>query len=542
MRDYEGGPPAESFEVEDGLLSKANRRRETRDTSSKHEARVLKIFITILSAVFIVVVVVLLLTHTGSEPNRDAGAAAHTGTTYASGFNMKQNWGAYSPYFDTGVPFEGVSKSALEGEYSLPNRCTYKQVHVLHRHGDRYPAGSPARKMEEMGEKLEAMARESPQQGNEAWLNDWRYLLHTELLVGSGVGALFESGAKFWGSHGRLLYDDAAALPGWSNSVNTWPNGTQRTKPVLRATTQDRIESSARAWAAGFFGLNGSESYDLVLMDEVQGNNNSLAGYMACPNADRPGGRNGAERSKKWVDVYLADAAQRIQKLLPALGPLKPSEALAIQDLCVFETAAFGSSAFCGWFTEQEWRGFEYHMDLKFYGDSAWGSYAGPATALSWIAELRARLLNVLITEPGFGVNTTLDSNHATFPLHQPFHADFTHDSVIMSVLSALQLPFTKQNLPDHKIKVPRQLIVSRLTPFAARLYVEVLECGERGNAADYVRLRLNDRVLPIGGLKHCEDNEKGLCSYHNFVRSLEWALSAIDFDEVCFGEIKQSS
>lgn len=541
MRAYERGPPAESFEVEDGLFLKGNRRREKKATSSKHEARVMRIFITILSAVFIVVVVVLLLTHTGSEPNREASAAAHTGTIYASNFNMKQNWGAYSPYFDTGVPFEGISKTALDGEFSLPNRCAYKQVHVLHRHGDRYPAGSSAHNMEKMGQRLEKMARETPQQGNEAWLNEWKYSLQTESLVGAGIGALFDSGAKFWGSHGRLLYSNAAALPGWTDSINLWPNGTRRSKPVLRATSQDRIEASARAWAAGFFGLKSAESYDLVLMDEVKGNNNSLAGYMACPNADRPGGRNGGAHSKNWTNIYLADAAQRIQKLLPALGPIEPGEVLAIQDLCVFETAAFGSSAFCGWFTEQEWRGFEYHTDLKFYGDSAWGAYTGPATALSWVAELRARLLHVPITKPGFGVNTTLDSNRRTFPLHQPFYADFTHDSVIVSVLTALQLPFTKQNLPDHKIKVPRQLIVSRLTPFAARLYVEVLECGERGNAADYVRLRLNDRVLPIGGLKHCEDNEKGLCSFQDFVRSLEWALDAVNFDEVCFGEIKQA-
>lgn len=474
---------------------------------------------------------------TNKTESGQPATAVHTGSTYDSGFNMKQNWGAYSPYFDTGKPFNGISENSLQGIHTLPETCSYKQVHILHRHGDRYPAGGTADKIEVVAEKLKAMSKEPHKKL--AWLKDWEYALGRELLVSTGVATLFTSGSKFWGSHGQLLYNTTNTS--WNSGLNKFPDGSSRPKPLLRATTQYRIEESARAWAAGFFGTYGHpatepdtrKEYDLVLQVEEMGYNNSLAGYFACPNAEAKNAESGSKRKWKWVDHYLKDAAKRLQTLLPGYEDFGPRDALAFQDLCTFETAAYGSSPFCELFTETEWRGFEYHLDLMFYGESGWGSHVGPATGLAWLEELHARLTHQLISESHNGVNTTLTSAESTFPLDQPFYADFTHDSVIVSVLSALQFEWIKKDLSPKKIKVPRQFILSRLTPFGARLYVEILSCDK----SDMVRLKLNDRVLNLGDLKYCSNDSSGLCSLPDFIKSLESALSSIDFEDVCYAE-----
>lgn len=528
----------EQFEVEDTPLDPEGVYTQRKPYGKKvaTEARVMRIFVGILSGIVLIVVVALLATNTGHHENRDASAAAHTGVVFDSGFNMKQNWGSYSPYFDSGVPFDGITRKSQDGDHTHTQTCQLKQVHVLHRHGDRYPTSGVSSRMQKVATRL-ANATEHGLPENLVWLKRWKYLLGEELLVSGGRGALFESGAEFWGSHGRLLYGEGENK--WLPKLNVWPNGTARRPPVLRATTQSRIKESMRSWAAGFFGLDAeiNEWYDSVLIPEATGTNNSLASYYSCPNSDKPGAHSDKKRAKIWINTYLADAATRIQKFIPTYGDVSPEEALEMQNLCVFETAAFGASGFCGWFTEQEWRGYEYLADLKFYGDSASGSAVGPTMGYPWLTELWARLAGEHISGPNNGVNVPLDLDDSSFPLHQPFYADFTHDSVIVNVLSALQFSFTKIELPAHKIRVPRQFIVSRLTPFAARLYVEVLDCGEGGNQGEYIRLKLNDRVLPLGELKYCEDSDSGLCTRKAFMKTLEWTLKQTDFVDVCYGE-----
>lgn len=500
---------------------------EEANTNKRKEARTVKIFVAILSLICALVVGILIYANSTGGDSREASAAARTGSTFESGFNIKQNWGSYSPYFDSGVPFDGVSKSALEGEYTLPTGCTYRQVHLLHRHGDRYPAPGTYEHMVDVANKLANMSQ--PARGDLSWLNDWEYTLGIDDLVSTGVASLFSSGAKFWGTHGRLLYGHPNQTS-WNPRHNVYPNGTSRPTPYVRAAGQQRVVDSALAWAAGFFGEYGqppiggniNKQYNLDIIPEEEGQNNTLAGYFSCPNSETKS--IGSKLKKEFIDIYLADATVRLQRALPGIANLTTKDALAIQDLCVFETAAYGQSAFCNLFTELEWRGFEYHIDLKFWGDSAWGNPAGPATGLGWIAELYGRLTSQ--KPKGFGVNETLP-----FIPDQPLHADFTHDSVIASVLSALRFQWTIAELPSTKIKVPRQFIVSRLTPFAAKLVVEILSCkdGER------VRMKLNDRVLPLGDLHYCPVSDDGICPLKDFTRSLKHILQSSDYDALCY-------
>jgi hypothetical protein len=51
---------------------------------------------------------------------------------------------------------------------------------------------------------------------------------------------------------------------------------------------------------------------------------------------------------------------------------------------------------------------------------------------------------NQYITSSNSSVNYTLDNNANDFPLGAPFYADFTHDNIILSVLTAMSFDYFK--------------------------------------------------------------------------------------------------
>jgi len=111
-------------------------------------------------------------------------------------------------------------------------------------------------------------------------------------LTGVGADTEFTSGTTFWNRYGRTLYN---ATPGQLQYNATYPNGTARPKPLLRTTSQSRIENSEISWALGFFGpsfyptpMPGLESFvngslfDVVIIPEGGTENNTLAAYDSC--------------------------------------------------------------------------------------------------------------------------------------------------------------------------------------------------------------------------------------------------------------------
>ena len=173
-------------------------------------------------------------------------ASAPTGATYASGFDMTRSWANLSPYKDAdgfGVP-NGV-----------PQGCELSQAHVLHRHAERYPTNYPldGEGMQDFADKLANYSKAHPGKniasGPLGFLNRWNYVLGSDTLMETGASTEATSGANFWIKYGRLLYrPDREHVAGWSPSLNVYPNGTARSKPVFRTTSQARILESARWW------------------------------------------------------------------------------------------------------------------------------------------------------------------------------------------------------------------------------------------------------------------------------------------------------
>lgn len=91
---------------------------------------------------------------------------------------------------------------------------------------------------------------------------------------------------------------------------------------------------------------------------------------------------------------------------------------------------------------------------------------------VGWVEELYARLQGHLYNLPAgsTNVNATLDEMNSTFVLNQTLYFDFSHDTNIMSVITAFGLKQFAQPLPATGPPANQQLVVSHLTPFGARM------------------------------------------------------------------------
>lgn len=105
----------------------------------------------------------------------------------------------------------------------------------------------------------------------------------------------------------------------------------------------------------------------------------------------------------------------------------------------------------------------------------------------------------------------------------------------------------------DYRKAALRYIANSRLVPFATNLQFQVLSCGSRSEASTdaddtsneqlkgrdvgqskYIRLILNDAVVPLTGIKGCPEHEEGLCPLESFVESMKEIVAGVDFVKGC--------
>ena len=219
----------------------------------------------------------------------------------------------------------------------------------------------------------------------------------------------------------------------------------------------------------------------------------------------------------------------------------------AAQTMCPYETVAYGYSAFCDLFTYSEWEGFEYSMDLTFAGGSSFQSPTGRAVGIGYVQEIVARLENHTLGYSGSQINTTLDNNTVTFPLNQSLYFDFSHDTNIMSILTAFGFKQFNQYLPATTYPGPHNLTVSHLEPFAARLDIEIIKTPQplspnrtytSGSETTYVHFILNQRTLPLGiSFPECgADRPDGWCELDTFLKVQRRSAALARYDYACFG------
>ncbi|KAJ9142219.1 Acid phosphatase [Pleurostoma richardsiae] len=435
----------------------------------------------------------------------------------ASIFQMMGYLSPYSP-----APGFGVD------EWPLPEGAEIVQVQMLSRHGSRYP--TEGTNVEAFGKRIVEASGEFKAKGALEFLNGWEYQMGSNILVPNGRMELFNSGILHSYNYGSLY--------------NT------NSKIIVRTTTQDRMLKSAEYFLAGFFGLEWTRNATIEVIIEHDGFNNSLAGSKNCPNADKEDA--GTKANQIWYRTYLQNATERLKDMVEGYE-WTVEDTYAAQNLCPYETVAYGFSRFCDLFTYEEWIGFSYSIDLAFSGNNGFQSQTARAVGLGWQQEFIARLKNHTLGYSGSQINVTLDSSTETFPLNQSLYFDFSHDTNIVSALTAMGLTQFADPLPADKYPGRHDFTVSHVVPFGARLDVEVvrtpkpLAADRSGYAAEggetrYVHFVLNQRTLPLGrSFPECDASRvDGWCELETFLRVQERMPELAKYEEACHGELKE--
>ncbi|KAG2078611.1 phosphoglycerate mutase-like protein [Suillus decipiens] len=435
-------------------------------------------------------------------------SAGGTNTT----FNVMRHWGNLAPMYSVesfGLP---------DASPIIPEGCGLNTVHLLIRHGARYPTSSSGPPQFATDLNTAASNESFSATGELEFLATWTYKLGAEILTPFGRDSLFSNGVAFRYRYGNLL--------------NAFTD-----LPVFRTTSENRMVDSALNFAAGFFGLTTYETdYHQEIIIEADGFNNTLDPHKTCTNANTEDiGHFGDIQSGKWADIYLKSAQERLQPLIPGFN-LTTSQLIAMQEMCTYETVALGYSEFCDLFTEEEWEGYEYYVDLNFWYSEGPGNPTAAAQGLGYVQELVSRLTHTPIDVWNSTTNSTLDSSNITFPLNQPIYVDATHDTVMSCIVTALNFTSLAANgpLPTDHIPPQRSYIVSQIAPYASQLVAQVLSCPA-SQEPTHIRFLLNDAVVPLTGINGCEEDPNGLCALPSFISGMQERIGEINFAYDCF-------
>jgi hypothetical protein len=416
-------------------------------------------------------------------------------------------------------PWQSVDSFGLPDASPLaPKGCEVKQVHLVHRHGARYPTSDGGTAA--FAARLNAVANSTgfSASGDLGFLNTWTYKLGAEILTPFGRSQVFELGVGFRVKYGNLLKDLTDL-------------------PVFRTTSEERMLDSALHFAAGFFGVQTyQQDYHQLIMIENPGQNNTLAPFSNCNNSNNAVEAFGSIQATKWAQIYLQPTLKRLSPLIKGYN-LTSTDLIAMQQLCAYETVALGFSEFCDVFTEDEWESYEYFIDLQFWYGSGPGNPATSAQGIGYVQELVSRLTQTRITTFDSAVNASIVTSPVLFPLNQSIYVDVSHDTVMSTFFVAMNFTSLNANgpLPTDHIPKDQTYFVNQIAPFASNLVGQVLSCPASSKPT-HIRWILNDGVLPLTGIKGCKPDNDGLCELDTFIASMKQRIEEVDFDFDCFG------
>lgn len=120
---------------------------------------------------------------------------------------------------------------------------------------------------------------------------------------------------------------------------------------------------------------------------------------------------------------------------------------------------------------------------------------------------------------------------------HCSLQVSFSHDDVIVSVLTALNYTQFADYLDPTNPDPKRNFVLSDIAPFAGRLVHEVIHCTYDNKR--YVRTVLNEAIVPMDSAQGCKQKRPdGWCPLEEFVGfQRKNAVKAANFDKACFGK-----
>jgi hypothetical protein len=216
----------------------------------------------------------------------------------------------------------------------------------------------------------------------------------------------------------------------------------------------------------------------IEILVETVGLNNSGAPYETCLNSNVAvkGSIGSAVAAKFAVNAFNATIA-RLQSQASGVN-FTATDAIAMLQLCSYETHALGYSAFCNLFSEEDFLNYEYFFDLSFYYNNGPGSPVAAAQGKGYLDEYIGRFTGKY-PSANSALNETFDNTSTFFPLDQSIYADATHEVVVLDVLTAFNLTALFDGPPLNPSGNRRQntFVASKIVPFATHFTTQVLEC-----------------------------------------------------------------
>ncbi|KAG8684231.1 hypothetical protein FRC11_012430 [Ceratobasidium sp. 423] len=403
-----------------------------------------------------------------------------------------------------------------------PKGCDVSMISILQRHGARYPTGDGegARIDAALGKLSNVTTVTDP---SLQFVLGFKYPYVADQLVLLGQKQMYVSG--------QIIAQKYASLG---------------PRAFVRSSKEERIAESAGWWEQGFKGGSfdvpvSQLPYPAVAIPVSDKVNNTLD-VQTCPAARALNPPPGDIASAEWLATFAPPITKRLNDRLPGAN-LTDRDVFSLMNLCGFDSAAKNGTAspWCGVFSMDEWKSYEYYHDLEKYWSKSYGSVYARSLGAGWVNELLSRLTGEPVQD-STSTNSTLDSNYETFPIGPSaprIFADFSSDNNIATILSSLGILRDSVPLPSTG-PIPssdtQQFVVSKMVPFGGLTLVEKLSCSGSKLEGDYVRIIINDATISLDSIPECAGSEKlnGLCPLDKFLQGQAFARSGGNFSS-CF-------
>ncbi|ODV97865.1 hypothetical protein PACTADRAFT_31291 [Pachysolen tannophilus NRRL Y-2460] len=402
-------------------------------------------------------------------------------------FNVLRFGGALAPY---------VSHHGYGVGPETPEDCVVDQVHLLMRHGERYPTYDSGKRFEKLLNKLQKLSNVETYTGPLAFIKDYKYFatdedyeLETHSGPYNGLEDSYKVGLKFREKYGHLFDDQNEVLPVFSAG-------------------QERVVDTAKSFAKGFLAKSANDSLlSLQALPESSAQGaNTLTAATSCKPFDYS---ENDELLSKYSTKYLEKAANRLNRLSPGFN-IDADDAFQMMSLCGFELNVRGDPVWCKLFTKDEWVAFGYQRDLDFYYRASYGHSLAVAIGSNY-ANATATLLKEGPSEVG------------------KLFFSFSHDTDITPVVAAMGLLQSASHLSVDQIDFFSPFKCSQIVPMGAKVVVERLKCSTDGKA--YARIILNDSVIPLA---NCSDGPGFSCEVNDYHERIIRGLKGTTYTEVC--------
>mgnify|MGYP004707402399 FL=1 len=383
------------------------------------------------------------------------------------------------PYKQTSDDADNVLKyTGWQGPYSdrrgvginrdTPATCRVDQVIQLTRHCERYPDQYDW--VEQYGSLSKILEHQGSLNGSLSFANTYVPLatedlgwLGEESLYGpySGLLDAFNQGVQ---ARRRYydLYDGDSILPIFTSGY-------------------ERVADTARMFGKGFLNWNYTELAALNIIPETlaQGANTLVP---ACNNSDVASTtcsypKNSTEANSPWLYPEYNVAVARLNKENPGLN-LNQSDIPHLIGMAAFELNVRGSSPWVDVFTSEEWIAFEYAQSSLYY------CFYGPPSPLA--APQGSIFMNatraLLLDGPENGL---------------PLYFTFAHDTDIMQLLTALGV-IEDEEWNGNVVEFNHKFDVTDFTPQGAHVVFERLVCDEDISSDLWTESELNSEY-PAG-------------------------------------------